>query len=218
MRPCRLHLTFLGSYCLALKISIPVRLIPRYNGTMNLANFMTFLRILAIPVFIGVYYADFPGHYLVSSVIFILACITDWLDGYLARKLDQCTPFGAFIDPVADKILVTVALVMLAANFASPWFVIPAAIMVAREILISALREWMAENNQRNMVAVGYLGKVKTTVQMIAIIVLLASDPEGSAWFWGLGYVLIYVAAILTLWSMAQYLKNAWSVLGAQLK
>jgi len=185
---------------------------------MNLANFMTFLRILAIPVFIGVYYSDFTGHYLVSSLIFILACITDWLDGYLARKLDQCTPFGAFLDPVADKILVTVALVMLAANFASPWFVIPAAIMVAREVLISALREWMAEQNKRTLVAVGWIGKVKTTFQMIAIIVLLASDPEGSVWFWGLGFFLIYVAAILTLWSMIQYLRSAWSVLGAELK
>jgi len=185
---------------------------------MNLANFMTFLRILAIPVFIGVYYSDFNGHYLVSSLIFILACITDWLDGYLARKLDQCTPFGAFLDPVADKILVTVALVMLAANFASPWFVIPAAIMVAREVLISALREWMAEQNKRTLVAVGWIGKVKTTFQMIAIIVLLASDPEGSVWFWGLGFFLIYIAAILTLWSMIQYLRSAWSVLGAELK
>ena len=185
---------------------------------MNIANFMTVLRILAIPVFIAVYYADFPGHYFASSFIFILACITDWLDGYLARKLDQCTPFGAFLDPVADKILVTVALVMLAANFASPWFVIPAAIMVAREILISALREWMAEQNQRNIVAVGWLGKVKTTVQMIAIIVLLASDPEGAVWFWGLGFVLIYIAALLTLWSAILYLRSAWSVLGAELK
>lgn len=185
---------------------------------MNTANFMTILRILAIPVFIGVYYADFRGHYLVSSLIFILACITDWLDGYLARKLDQCTPFGAFLDPVADKILVTVALVMLAANFASPWFVIPAAIMVAREVLISALREWMAEQNKRNLVAVGWLGKVKTTVQMIAIIVLLASDPQGPVWFWGTGYVLIYTAAFLTLWSMISYLRSAWSVLGAELK
>jgi len=185
---------------------------------MNLANFMTFLRILAIPVFIGVYYSDFTGHYLVSSLIFILACITDWLDGYLARKLDQCTPFGAFLDPVADKILVTVALVMLAAKFASRWFVIPAAIMVAREVLISALREWMAEQNKRTLVAVGWIGKVKTTFQMIAIIVLLASDPEGSVWFWGLGFFLIYIAAILTLWSMIQYLRSAWSVLGAELK
>jgi CDP-diacylglycerol--glycerol-3-phosphate 3-phosphatidyltransferase len=119
---------------------------------------------------------------------------------------------------VADKVLVTVTLVMLAANFASPWFVIPAAIMVAREVLISALREWMAENNQRDVVAVGYLGKVKTTVQMIAIIVLLASDPEGSVWFWGAGFLLIYIAAILTLWSMIQYLRNAWMALGPEFK
>ncbi|MDG2174917.1 MAG: CDP-diacylglycerol--glycerol-3-phosphate 3-phosphatidyltransferase [Gammaproteobacteria bacterium] len=185
---------------------------------MNAANFMTFLRILLIPFFIAVYYADFTGHYLVSSLIFIIACVTDWLDGYLARKLDQCTPFGAFLDPVADKILITVALVMLAANYASPWFVIPAAIMVAREILVSALREWMAEQNKRNVVAVGWLGKVKTTVQMIAIIVLLASDPQGSVWFWGLGFVLIYLAAILTLWSMVLYIRSAWSVLGAEIK
>lgn len=185
---------------------------------MTLANFMTLLRIVAIPVFIGVYYMDFPGHFLVSSLIFILACITDWLDGYLARKMNQCTPFGAFLDPVADKILVTVTLVMLAANYVTPWFVIPAAIMVAREVLVSALREWMAENNQRNVVAVGFVGKVKTTMQMLAIIVLLGSDPNGSVWFWGLGFLLIYVAAILTLWSMILYLRNAWMALAASLK
>ena len=117
-------------------------------AAMTAANLMTILRILAIPVFIAVYYMEFRGHYLVSSLIFILACLTDWLDGYLARKYNQCTPFGAFLDPVADKILVTVTLVMLAANYVTPWFVIPAAIMVAREVLVSALREWMAENNQ----------------------------------------------------------------------
>ena len=90
--------------------------------------------------------------------------------------------------------------------------------MVAREILISALREWMAEQNQRNVVAVGWLGKVKTTVQMIAIIVLLASDPEGVIWFWGLGFMLIYIAALLTLLSAFLYLRSAWSILGAELK
>lgn len=185
---------------------------------MNAPNFVTFLRVLAIPVFIAVYYSNIQWHYLISSAIFIVACFTDWLDGYLARKLDQCTKFGAFIDPVADKLLVTVTLVMLAANYTSPWFVIPAAIIVAREILVSALREWMAENNQRNIVAVGYIGKIKTTVQMIAIIVLLGSDPQGSVWFWGLGYVLIYAAAILTLWSMTIYLKNAWPIITSELK
>lgn len=185
---------------------------------MNIANFVTCSRVLAIPVFIAVYYADFQWHYLIASAIFTLACITDWLDGYLARKLKQTSKFGAFLDPVADKLLVTVTLVMLAANYTSPWFVVPAAIMVAREVLVSALREWMADNNQRSSVAVAFVGKVKTTVQMIAIIVLLGSDPEGNILFWGLGYVLIYVAALLTIWSMLVYLKNAWPVLTSDLK
>lgn len=185
---------------------------------MNIAIFVTFLRVLAIPVFIFVYYSGLPWNYLIASGIFVLAGLTDWLDGYLARKLDQCTRFGAFLDPVADKLLVTVTLVLLAANYTSPWFVVPAAIMVAREVLVSALREWMAGSQQRDVVAVGYTGKVKTTVQMIAIIVLLGSDPDGSAWFWGTGYVLLYIAAILTLWSMIGYLRNAWPVLSADLK
>lgn len=185
---------------------------------MNISNFVTLLRVLAIPAIIAVYYSDFSWNYLVASTIFILACLTDWLDGYLARKLDQCTQFGAFFDPVADKLLVTVALVMLAANFTSPWFVVPAAIMVAREILVSALREWMAGNNARHNVAVAFVGKVKTSMQMLAITVLLASDPAGSPWFWGTGYVLLYTAAILTLWSMGVYLRNAWPMLLSHLK
>ncbi len=185
---------------------------------MNAANFVTCLRVLAIPVFIAVYYSNIQWNYLIASGIFILACLTDWLDGYLARTLNQTSKFGAFLDPVADKLLVTVALVMLAANYTSPWFVIPAAIMVAREVLVSALREWMAANNQRDVVAVGFIGKVKTTVQMIAIIVLLGIDPIGSVWFRGLGYLLIYVAAFLTLWSMFIYLKNAWPLLTSELK
>ena len=185
---------------------------------MKIANFMTLLRVLLIPVFIAVYYSPLPYSYLISSGIFVLAAITDWADGYLARKLNQCTRFGAFLDPVADKLLVTVALVMLAANFSSPWFVIPAAVMVAREVLVSALREWMAENQARSNVAVAYIGKVKTTVQMIAIIVLLASNPEGWAWLWQLGFILIYVAAILTVWSMVIYIKSAWPMLTSDLK
>ena len=185
---------------------------------MNIATLVTFLRVLAIPVIIIVYYSGLPWHYLIASGIFVLAAITDWLDGYLARKLDQCTRFGAFLDPVADKLLVTATLVLLAANYTSPWFVVPAAIMVAREVLVSALREWMAGNQQRDVVAVAYTGKIKTTVQMLAIIVLLGSDPGGSAWYWGTGYVLLYIAAVLTLWSMIGYLRNAWPVLSADLK
>tara|TARA_R110000772_G_scaffold99318_7_gene199229 strand:- start:164 stop:739 length:576 start_codon:yes stop_codon:yes gene_type:complete len=187
---------------------------------MTLATFFTFLRVLAIPVFIAIYYSSIPGSHLIASAIFILACITDWLDGYLARKMNQCSKFGAFLDPVADKLLVTVTLVMLAANYTSPWFVAPAAIMVAREILISALREWMSGQNQRDAVAVGYVGKVKTTTQMLAIIVLLAAGPGTGlyAWLVMLGYVLIYIAAMLTLWSMFGYLKSAWPMLRRDLK
>lgn len=185
---------------------------------MNTATFFTVLRVLAIPVFIAIYYSNIPASNLIAAVIFTLACITDWLDGFLARKLDQCSDFGAFLDPVADKLLVTVTLVMLAANYSSPWFVIPAAIMVAREVLISALREWMSGNNQRDVVAVGYIGKVKTTTQMLAIIALLAADPGTQDILLISGYVLIYISAILTLWSMCSYLKSAWPMLSRDLK
>ena len=180
---------------------------------MTLANFFTLLRILLIPVFVGVYYTDFTGNHFTAAAIFIFACITDWLDGYLARRMNQCSAFGAFLDPVADKILVAVTLVMLAANWTTVWFVLPAAIMVAREIIVSALREWMAERQARGMVAVAWIGKFKTTVQMIAIVVLLASDPQGFAWLWQLGFILLYAAAILTVWSMLSYIRSAWPVL-----
>jgi CDP-diacylglycerol--glycerol-3-phosphate 3-phosphatidyltransferase len=177
---------------------------------MTLANFFTLLRVLLIPVFMTVYYLPFPGHHFVASAIFIFASLTDWLDGYIARKLNQCSRFGAFLDPVADKVLVAITLVMLGASYPSPWYIIPAAIMVAREIMISALREWMAELRQRDAVAVGMAGKVKTTVQMIALIVLLATDSNGPRFIWLTGYLLINAAAVLTLWSMCVYLRAAW--------
>lgn len=185
---------------------------------MNLANFFTVLRVLMIPVFMGVYYVEFPWHRLVASAIFVLACVTDWLDGYTARKLGQCSRFGAFLDPVADKMLVTITLVILAASYNSPWYVVPAAVIVAREVMVSALREWMAENRQRDLVAVGMAGKVKTTFQMIALTVLLATSPAGPAWLWGAGYVLINVAAALTLWSLWTYLRSAWPMLRSGMK
>jgi len=185
---------------------------------MTLANFFSILRVLLIPVFMAVYYADFPWHHLVAAAIFLFASITDWLDGYLARRLRQASRFGAFLDPVADKLLVTITLVILAASYPTPWYIIPAALMVAREVLVSALREWMAENRQRDAVAVGKVGKVKTTVQMLALIVLLATDMQGPPWLLMSGYVLINAAAVLTLWSMAIYLRNAWPVLKSGLK
>jgi CDP-diacylglycerol--glycerol-3-phosphate 3-phosphatidyltransferase len=185
---------------------------------MTFANFFTFLRVLLIPVFMGVYYIDFHWHYLLAAAIFTFACITDWLDGHLARRMNQCSRFGAFLDPVADKLLVTISLVMLAASYPMPLYIIPAAVIVAREVLVSALREWMAEHKQRDAVAVGKVGKVKTTVQMIALIVLLATNPEGPIAIWGLGLFLLNAAAVLTLWSMAIYLRSAWPVLKSGLK
>tara|TARA_R110002072_G_scaffold1559_8_gene12967 strand:- start:6336 stop:6908 length:573 start_codon:yes stop_codon:yes gene_type:complete len=185
---------------------------------MNAANLVTISRILLVPVIVAVYYSGFAWSQIAAAVLFSLASISDWLDGYLARKLDQTSEFGAFLDPVADKLLVVMALVLLTANYPSPWFVVPTAVLIGREVFISALREWMAGRNQRDLVAVGYIGKVKTTVQMIAIIVLMAYTPDLSpeiSWFswpsWVLqtGYLLLYLAAALSLWSMAVYLKSA---------
>jgi CDP-diacylglycerol---glycerol-3-phosphate 3-phosphatidyltransferase len=181
--------------------------------SMNLANFFTCLRVLLIPVFMLVYYSKFAGHHWLASAIFIVACITDWLDGHTARRLKQTSRFGAFLDPVADKLLVAISLVLLAASYTSIWYVVPASLIVAREVLVSALREWMAEQQQRDAVAVGKIGKWKTTVQMLALSLLLATSPTGEPWLWITGYVLINVAAVLALWSMFVYLKKAWPML-----
>ena len=180
---------------------------------MNLPNFITILRVLLIPVFMLVYYSHFYGHHILSAGIFIIACLTDWLDGHAARVLKQTSRFGAFLDPVADKLLIAISLVILAASYTDAWYVIPASLIVAREVLVSALREWMAEQQQRDAVAVGWVGKWKTTVQMIALGLLLATDPGGLIWLWLPGYVLINVAAALALWSMSIYLHSAWPVL-----
>ncbi len=185
---------------------------------MTLANFFTILRVLLIPVFMGLYYVDFSGHHLMAAGVFIIACITDWLDGYVARKMNQCSRFGAFLDPVADKMLVAITLVMLAASYPSPWYIVPAALIVGREVFVSALREWMAETQQRDAVAVGKIGKVKTTVQMIALIVLLATDTSGPELIRITGYTLLNLAALLTLWSMLVYLGGAWTQLKEGLK
>ena len=185
---------------------------------MTLANFFTILRVLLVPVFMGLYYVDFSGHHLMAAGVFIIACITDWLDGYVARKMNQCSRFGAFLDPVADKMLVAITLVMLAASYPSPWYIVPAALIVGREVFVSALREWMAETQQRDAVAVGKIGKVKTTVQMIALIVLLATDTSGPELIRITGYTLLNLAALLTLWSMLVYLGGAWTQLKEGLK
>jgi CDP-diacylglycerol--glycerol-3-phosphate 3-phosphatidyltransferase len=177
---------------------------------MNLANQLTLLRIFLIPLFVVVFYLPFGWSYFVSALIFSIAAITDWADGYVARKYNQTTPFGAFLDPVADKLMVAIALLLLVTqHHDSVWFVVAAAVIVGREIVISALREWMAELGQRASVAVSNIGKIKTTLQMTAIIVLLMNIPMLML----LGYVALAGAAVLTLWSMIIYLRAAWPYL-----
>ena len=146
----------------------------------------------------------------IAAIIFILAGITDWLDGYLARKLNQTSAFGAFLDPVADKLIVAFALVLIVYRHPSMQILIPSLIIIGREITVSALREWMAEVGNRKAVAVSYLGKVKTTVQIIAIIFLLWFYPIGSIPTFEIGKWLLIVAAVLTVISMIDYLRAAF--------
>ncbi|MFQ3231256.1 MAG: CDP-diacylglycerol--glycerol-3-phosphate 3-phosphatidyltransferase [Reinekea sp.] len=183
---------------------------------MNIPNLLTMFRLILIPVIVVVYYLPFQWVYLVTSILFIVAAVTDWFDGYLARKLGQMTPFGAFLDPVADKLIVAAALVVLVEAHASPFMTIPAVIIIGREIVISALREWMAEAGKRASVAVNMLGKLKTTMQMVSIIVLLAQAPGTENFVSNVGLVALQVAAALTLWSMIVYLRAAWSDLKPQ--
>jgi len=183
----------------------------------NLPNILTMTRILFIPLLVVVYYVpSFDSRFLLSAAIFGLAALTDWFDGYLARKLDQSTPFGAFLDPVADKLIVAVALVILVESRPTLLMALPVMTIICREILISALREWMAEVGARTRVAVSRVGKIKTTLQMIAIPVLLLANPSVHNWIEYLGVALLYVAAAMTLWSMCIYLAAAWPELSGK--
>jgi CDP-diacylglycerol--glycerol-3-phosphate 3-phosphatidyltransferase len=180
---------------------------------LNLPNLLTVSRILLVPIFVGFYMLQQDWSIVLASVLFTLAAATDWLDGYLARKLEQITPLGAFLDPVADKLIVVSALIILVAYHSSPWLTLPALVIIGREIVISALREWMAEMNDSVTVAVSYLGKVKTTLQMTAIVLLLAQPVSATTTLMQGSYVLLYLAAAMTLWSMWQYLSAAWASL-----
>ena len=179
----------------------------------NLPIFLTWLRIVAIPLLIAVYYvpdAWLYGHSrdLAATVLFCAAAITDWFDGYLARKLNQTSAFGAVLDPVADKLMVAAALIVLVQLGRTDAII--ATIIIGREITISALREWMAQIGAHKSVAVSMLGKVKTTAQMLSIPMLLFYAPVGGIDIVNAGTWLMYVAAALTLWSMGYYMRMAW--------
>ncbi len=178
---------------------------------MNWANIATFSRIALIPVVILCYHLDTQFGPWLAAILFAIASLTDWLDGFLARKLNQSSDFGAFLDPVADKLLVVTVLIMLVS--AHPSLALGAGIIITREMLVSALREWMAAKGMRDTVAVAFSGKLKTTVQMLAIIAMLLANSALSEWLLWSGLALIYLAAVLSITSMAQYFRAAWPVL-----
>jgi len=184
----------------------------------NIPILLTWLRVALIPLVVGVYYL--PEHWLpvaernlAATLVFIVAAITDWFDGYLARRWNETSAFGAFLDPVADKLMVAGALLVLVQL--DRVNAVIAFIIIGREITISALREWMAEIGARKSVAVSSLGKIKTAAQMVAIPMLLFHDPlfDGVLDIHRLGELLLWVAGVLTVWSMFYYLRRAWPLI-----
>jgi len=179
----------------------------------NLPNILSLLRIALIPVLIGCYFLPYETASIWATIVFVIASLTDWLDGYLARKWNQTSAFGAFLDPVADKLIVAIALVLVL--FKTPeWYVlIPVVIIIGREITVSALREWMAEVGQRNAVKVSYVGKLKTAFQMLSIGCLIFHNSLFGLPIYEIGITLLYVASALTISSMWSYLKAAWPIM-----
>ena len=184
----------------------------RNTSWMNIPNIITGARIALIPLFV-LFYIVADELIWIAGALFAIASLSDWLDGYLARKMELTTRFGEFLDPVADKLIVVVALVVLVGQHATLWLTLPGVVIVGRELFISALREWMAEVNRRGDVSVTNLTKVKTTVQMIAVTILLCNPPVLDRPWVIVGLVMIYLAAGMTLWSMIAYLQAAWGTI-----
>lgn len=184
---------------------------------LNIPNILTLFRIAMIPVLVlAFYWPEFENQHVVLASIFFIASVTDWFDGYLARVLNQQSAFGAFLDPVADKLSVSIALVLIVSAHPGVFVAIPAAVIIGREITISALREWMAGIGDVTKVKVSIIGKFKTAGQLWAIGFMLYEQPIG--WFKPLqfGYFLLYLSAALTLWSMVTYLIAAWPSLSKE--
>ncbi|MYD44704.1 MAG: CDP-diacylglycerol--glycerol-3-phosphate 3-phosphatidyltransferase [Gammaproteobacteria bacterium] len=179
------------------------------NYIAYVPNAVTLIRIACIPLFVLIYVITEEWHW-VAGLLFGFAAATDWLDGYIARKWEVDSKFGAFLDPVADKLIVITALVLLVGSYASVWITIPAIVICARELFVSALREWMAEMNRRSIVNVSLVGKVKTAIQMIAIFALLCNPVDIDLPLVIAGIVLLYIATLMTIWSMVVLLRAAW--------
>jgi CDP-diacylglycerol--glycerol-3-phosphate 3-phosphatidyltransferase len=194
---------------------------------LTIPTWLTLARILMIPVLVLVFYLPFQWTNFATAAVFGLAAITDWLDGWIARRYHLYSAFGAFLDPVADKLMVAVALFLIVQGHPTPWMAFWAAVIVGREIAVSALREWMAELGQRATVKVAAIGKIKTVAQMVALLCLLYSvtpekPPRPVPWMGDIVFLigdwLLAAAAVLTLWSGLAYLRAAWPVLRADEK
>lgn len=184
---------------------------------INLPTWLTLFRVALLPVMVLVFYLPFHGHNIAAAVVFVLAALTDWFDGYLARRLNLTSAFGAFLDPVADKLMVAVTLFLLVEAHRGGWpgilMAITAAIIVGREISVSALREWMAEIGTRATVKVAFIGKLKTVMQMVALVVLIVQHDAETLRLYHVGEALLVLAGILTIWSGFYYLRAAWPYL-----
>jgi len=183
---------------------------------MTVPTMLTLLRIVLIPVLVVVFYLPYDWTNFAAAVVFAFASATDWLDGWIARRWNQYSAFGAFLDPVADKLMVATALFLIVQSHPSKWMALWAAVIVGREIAVSALREWMAEIGQRAKVAVATVGKIKTVVQMVALTMLLYQVPLLGLPVFTIGEWLLAGAALLTLWSGYEYLRAAWPSLREQ--
>ena len=188
---------------------------------INLPTWLTLFRVALLPVMVVVFYLPFRGHNIAAAIVFVLAAVTDWLDGYLARRMNLTSAFGAFLDPVADKLMVAVTLFLLVQSHPSVgWsgilMAVTAAVIVGREISVSALREWMAEIGMSATVKVAFVGKLKTVMQMVALVVLIVQhEKEATALrLYHIGEGLLVIAGILTIWSGLYYLRSAWPMLG----
>jgi CDP-diacylglycerol--glycerol-3-phosphate 3-phosphatidyltransferase len=177
---------------------------------MKLPNFLTLLRVVLIPAFVAAFWLPVPFAHLWGALIFALAALTDWLDGYLARRLGQNSRFGVLFDPIADKMMVSAALLLLVQEFPSWWLVIPALVIIGREITVSGLREWLAAGQEPVQIPVRPLGKIKTVLQMLALLILLAIFPGWRSVSLPVGLSLLYLASMLTILSGLQYLWAAW--------
>lgn len=187
---------------------------------MNIANWLTSFRIICIPLLVFFFYLPVEWGPTTAALIFAVVGWTDWFDGWVARTFNMQSPLGEFLDPVADKLMVTASLVLLVEQHATIWIAAPALVIISREITVSALREWMAEYGERSAIKVVFIAKVKTLMQLSAIFFLLLAGREPQiasffehSWLYLFGYLFLYIAVALTIWSMLIYLRTTWPLL-----